>query len=475
MLDSPLALLDLLIILLYFLFLGGLTWFYGKPGEDEESFLLSGRKITLPAMVATLVSTWYGGILGVGEYSYQFGISQWLLFGFPYYVFAVLFGMLLSRKIRSNPSRSIPEAIGNTYGTGTGKLAAIPIFLLVNPAPYILMLGLLLRFLFGLPADNIAEGPSLGDPTLLFAIGIALFSVLYVSFGGFGAVVRTDVLQTILMFAGFSILLVFAIADFGSFNVLWQSLPDHYRDLTGGHNIQYILVWFFIALWTFVDPGFHQRAAAAKDEQTAKRGIYVSVFFWAFFDFLTLSTALYGRMILGPDLAEPILTYPQLADSVLPPGLFGLFTVTLLATIMSTLDSFVFLAGQTIGRDLFKNLFPRIKPNTLTRAGILLSAFLAIVLIFIYPSVIDLWYVIGSVMIPGILIPVLGVYLSPFRLSSAYTRAIILSGIGVSLFWLILGTIYNPGLYSYAFLGLEPFYPGLGASLVIWLVGRAAK
>ena len=47
------------------------------------------------------------------------------------------------------------------------------------------------------------------------------------------------------------------------------------------------------------------------------------------------------------------------------------------------------------------------KPNKLTRAGILASAIIGILLTIIYPSVIDLWYVIGSVCIPGLLIPVL--------------------------------------------------------------------
>jgi len=175
---------------------------------------------------------------------------------------------------------------------------------------------------------------------------------------------------------------------------------------------------------------------------------------------------------LGEGLSEPILTYPLLAEQVLPAGIQGLFFVTLLATIMSTLDSFVFLSGQTLGRDLLRDVFPSRNPNTLTRVGITASALLAIILIVIYPSVIDLWYVIGSVMIPGILIPVLGVYLPVFRAPAPFPVIIMAGGIGIAILWMALGTWYNPTAYSYAFLGWEPFYPGLLTAIALWLTGK---
>ena len=58
----------------------------GHGGAVE--YLVAGRRLTLPAFVATLVSTWYGGILGVGEYAWRHGLSNWLVFGVPYYLYA---------------------------------------------------------------------------------------------------------------------------------------------------------------------------------------------------------------------------------------------------------------------------------------------------------------------------------------------------------------------------------------------------
>ena len=460
--SSDFSFFDWSLVAVYFVFLIWLSWKKGWDSEEtEEEFLLSGRKVTLPAFVATLVSTWYGGILGVGEWSYQFGISQWLILGFPFYIFSAIFAVFLAGKIRLNKALTIPEAVANQYSERAGRISALPIFILVSPAPYILMLGLIFQFLIG------------GDaPFLFYASLVALFSVLYITIGGFGAVIRTDVLQVILMFVGFIILLIFAMAEFGGFGTLIHSLPSGHLDVTGGHSVQYILVWFFIALWTFVDPSFHQRAAAAESPATARKGIFWSIGFWMAFDFLTCFAGLYAFAILGESLDQPVLAYPLLANQILPVGVKGLFFLSLLATIMSTLDSYLFISGQTLGRDFLLKYFPSAKPNRLTRIGILVSAVIGILLIIIYPSVIDLWYVIGSVFIPGLLIPVLGIYLKPFQFPARIVYASIIGCTLVSFTWLILGTIIPQPQGGYAFYGIEPFYPGLFLAILLWIYGR---
>ena len=142
-----------------------LSWRSARSGpadgiSGDEHFLLSGRRLTLPAFVATLVSTWYGGILGVGEFSYLYGISQWVVMGLPYYVFAVLFAVFFAGKIRENPAISIPESVGAVYGTRASKLSAGLIFMLVNPAPYLLMTAVLASFMLGVDGWYIVVGCS---------------------------------------------------------------------------------------------------------------------------------------------------------------------------------------------------------------------------------------------------------------------------------------------------------------------------
>lgn len=458
------AWIDWIPLLLYFGLLVFLAYrkYRIEKTEDEVSFLLSGRRLTLPAFVATLVSTWYGGILGVGEYSYQFGVSQWLIFGFPFYVFAIVYALVLAHRIRKHDSLSIPEALRSTYGQKSGYLGAVGVFVLVSPAPYILMLGMIMQAITG------------SSGWMWYAVAIAIFSAAYVMFGGFGAVVRTDILQIILMYGGFAMLIFFAWDAVGPPSGLWEKLPDRHKDFSGGHTLSFIVVWFFIALWTFVDPSFHQRTAAARTPETARNGILVSVLFWMIFDLFTLVAGLYAFVIL-PGLENPVLAYPELANHLLGAGYLGLFYTGMIAVVMSTLDSYLFLSGQTLGRDFLKPILKGTDGVKLTRIGIFVAVLLGLFLVWMFPSVIDLWYVIGSIIVPVLLIPVLGIYLGFFRMKGGWALSSMVAAFLASSGWLAAGIVTGGDAYSYAFLGIEPFYAGLTASVIVFVMEKGKK
>lgn len=451
--------IDFVLIGLYVFLLIVLSRYKSKRNPDEEHYLLSGRRLSLPAFVATLVSTWYGGILGVGEFTWLYGISQWIVMGLPYYVFAILFAFFLAGKIRESNALTIPEAIKKKYGLKTSKISSVLIFLLVNPAPYILMVAVIAQFMLG------------GNPFLI-PVFVALFSAVYVGVGGFTAVVRTDILQVLLMYGGFFMLLLFAWMAWGNPVEMWSLLPEIHREPTGGQPLTWLFVWFFIAMWTFVDPSFHQRAAAAKSAKTAKYGILVSVGLWFVFDILTLTTALYGVVNLT-EISSPLMVFPEMAMQLLPIGFKGLFFLTLLATIMSTLDSFLFLSGQTLGRDYLKFHFPETSTVSLTKISIAISAVLGVVLVWLIPSVIELWYVVGSVIIPGLLIPVLGIYIPFFRTKRGAGPTLMLAPVFVSCTWYIAGLIYSTD--QSALFGIEPFYPGMFLSIVLFRINALSK
>ena len=166
------------------------------------------------------------------------------------------------------------------------------------------------------------------------------------------------------MFGGFFIVVIAAISKFGGLSFLEKQLPPAHLQITGGASPTFIIVWFLIALWTFADPGFHQRCYAAKDGRTAAMGIMISIFFFALFDFLTTTTGLYARALL-PALKNPVLSFPLFAEKILGPGIKGIFYAAMFASIMSTLNSFYFLSATTISRDFIFRLSDNISENRL--------------------------------------------------------------------------------------------------------------
>lgn len=456
--------IDILLILLYF---AGVMWVGFRARRHHKSsteeYLLAGRSLTLPVFVATLVSTWYGGILGVGEYSYRYGISNWVVFGIPYYFFALIFALFLARKAREGNAGSVPEQLYRTYGRPTSLLGALLTFVLVTPAAYVLMLGVLVELIFGID--------------LVPAVLLSTFATIcYLYAGGFRSDVHANVLEFVLMFLGFAVVVVFAYSHFGGIEYLRSHLPALHLTWHGGNSMQFILVWFFIALWTLVDPAFYQRCAAAKDGRTAKRGILISIIFWLVFDFLTSAAGLYARAAL-PDLREPMFSYPMLAEAALPAVAKSIFYIGMLATIMSTLSSLTFIGGTTIGNDVVGRLMEgreaaekNLAMRRWSQYGLVITGVFAVLLAILIPSVVKLWYSIGTAIIPGLLVPLMASYFPALGMRSRFAFAAMLGGWLISSAWMVNGQMQG-GVY---FLGIEPMYPGLIFSIAVWGIDRAS-
>ena len=113
--------------------------FYQKSSSNINDFLYSGRKLTIPAFIATLVTTWYGGILEIGRFAHINGISTWLVFGLFYYIAAIIYARFIVNNISLSENDSIPIKFYKNYGKWPSLVAALMIFLLASPAPYLKM------------------------------------------------------------------------------------------------------------------------------------------------------------------------------------------------------------------------------------------------------------------------------------------------------------------------------------------------
>ena len=439
-------------VLLYFLTTLGFG-FYKRSEDGLNAYLFAGRRLTIPALVATLVSTWYGGILEIGRFTYENGIITWIIFGFFYYVAALFFVKFIAPKIIETKFSTIPELFYHSFGKGSALIAIICVILMTTPAPYLKIL-----------ADLFSHVWDISTFTALF-LGTAL-SIAYAFTGGFSSVVRTDKLQFVLMFMGFLMIFLASYLQFGGIEFLITHTPDYAFQIPGNFNWTFVFVWGFIALITLVDPGFYQRTFAGNSLKTVQNGIVLSIFFWVIFDFLTVFTGLYALSILPAGSENP---YLDLAQQVLSPLAQGLFLVSLFAIVMSTIDSYSFISAFTIGKDLSTLLSSKYGDEEIvryTRYGLMITGVISIFLAMVFEYAVDIWYVVGSFTVPALLIPLIsGLYQVKLR----NPIWVMILPVVISIFWYLHGIVNpiedgNPGFI----LGMEPMYPGVLTSFILF-------
>lgn len=378
-----------------------------------------GRRLTLPLFVATLVATWYGGIFGVTRIAFEKGIFNFITQGVFWYISYLLFAFFLVSKIEKYKAITLPDLIGKMFGPKSSKLSAIFNFFNVLPIAYAISLGLFLQLLFG------------GTLVTMMSIGI-LIVVFYSMFGGFRAVVFSDLVQFVVMCLGVLFILIFSIYSFGGIDFLKTNLPNNHFSLTGGSGLATTFVWGFIALSTLVDPNFYQRCFAAKSTQVAKKGIIISTIIWVCFDICTTLGGMYARAVI-PE-AAPANAYLTYAIQILPPGIRGFVLAGILATILSTLDSYLFLAGTTISVDLLPKRFKN--KMILHHVGVVLVGIIAILMAMAFKGNIKLaWKTLGSYSAACLLLPVLAGYIFPNKISDKQFLFSCLLGVIGTTYW----------------------------------------
>lgn len=403
--------------------------------------MLMGRRLTLPLFIATLVSTWYGGIFGTASIAFSSGIYNLVTQGIFWYAAYLIFAFFILKRIQHSKAMTLPELIGERFGPKSEKVAAVFNVLNLVPVVYSISIGLIIQMFFSV---SLNEG-------ILIGVG---FTLLYAMFGGFRAVVYSDLVQFFVMFSSVVFLFIFSFLFFGLKPL--KTLPDSYFSLTGGHGFLETMAWGFIALSTLVDPNFYQRAFAAKSPQVAKVGIVFATIIWFIFDVSLTFGAMYAKAMLP--LSQADHGYFEYAFKILPQGLKGFFLAGICATVLSTLDSYLFLGGSTIAYDLAPK---KHRGNiALHYLSFLFVASLAIILATAFEGNIKaVWKTLGSLSAASLLFPVLYGFLSKRKLSDIAFITSCLSSAVVVCVWRLTSLKTDTGL--------DELYPGVFTSFLI--------
>ena len=424
----------------------------------------------MPAFVATLVSTWYGGVLAIGDSVKAFGIGGILLLGVPYYFFGIVYSVFYASKVRESDQISIPERLAQRWGKSAGLVGAILVFMLAVPAAHVLMLGTMVHLFTGWS-------------TIWSVLFGTVAGTLFLYRGGLLADVRAGLLAFAMMYIGFIVVVVWCLTHYSPLETM-RHLDPNLLKVDGGVGWFGFLSFFILGAWTMVDPGFHQRVSSAASPNVGRKGLYYCVALWALFDILSVTAGLYAISILKP-VPEGLEFFPRLGEMVLPPGLKALFFCGLTGTVLSAMVGYTLVSGATFGREFVGRLYPQLNDEgvkTWTRLGFGLACAVAIAIaLTVQNVVVDLWYAYSGAVVGALVLPVTAIYVPRFRVRASCswaTWSMILAFI-TSFSALIYGKrTQNPSLEVHLFgqtFSLGTLLPGLIVSAIILALGEVSS
>jgi len=207
--------------------------------------------------------------------------------------------------------------------------------------------------------------------------------VIYTSAGGFISVVRTDVMQGILMVIGAVLLFYFVTEAAGGVGAIGKlaSQPDksYLFEWNGGISFAFLIgLSLSGALKLIVDPRQLSRFYALKDDEEAKRGIWIAMIGLLLVQLSIFPIGLYSHFLLE-DVTDTDLIIPTLlnAPEIFPIWAADFLTVAIVAAAMSSMDSVLLVAASTSFKNLIRPLHPTKAELGWTRSLVMIIAVLA--------------------------------------------------------------------------------------------------
>lgn len=372
---TQLSPLDLGIIALYLVTMVAVGVYFIRRVKNTGDYYVAGRSLGPLVMMATVCATIIGGsgLMGRAGVAYSSGFKA-VITAIPYllgmFIFSGIAGKISDIGMKYDVT-SIPDLFNRRFGkTAKIMLAAMVAFTMMGTvASQVTATATIINMLGGQVGLSYEAGA---------LIACVIFMVYTASSGLFG-VVYTDVLQFYMLILFVYILIPAAsLRSIGGFSSFLAGLdPALARPYLNGSILGDIVTYL---VFTMAGAEMWQRAFAAKNRSSAKKGMFLGTAVYGVTIALVYFMGVAAHQVLGDDVLAAYgntdAVVPALAIHVLPIGLTGLALAGILSVIMSTADSYLLVSVQTCVHDIGKTFFPEMKDKT----EILLSRLFSIVL-----------------------------------------------------------------------------------------------
>jgi len=343
--------IDYVVIIIFSLLivLAGLA--FRQRGADMKSYFAAGGSVPWTMSGLSLFMSFFsaGTFVVWGSIAYELG---WV--SITIQVTMCLSGFLVAYFIapawRKTNSLTAAEFVRNRLGDNVQKFYTYLILLL--------SLAYTGSFLYPVAKIiNVSTGFSVNACILVLGVLILLYTVV----GGLWAVIITDVLQFVILFASVFIVVYLSLKEVGGYAAFVQQAPEGFFSWTAGEYNW----WFIVAMaifntifiggnWAYV-----QRYTSVKDAKDAKKVGLTFGWLYLLSPFLWMLPPMIYK-VLNPTLPglENEGAYLLICKQVLPMGILGLMLGGMVFATASSVNTTLNLAASVITNDLFKTLRP---------------------------------------------------------------------------------------------------------------------
>lgn len=359
--------MKLIVLIIYFAILIGIGFYCRKHATDVNGFVLGGRSVG-PWLTAFAYGTsYFSAVVFVGyagQFGWRFGIAAtWAGIGNAI-LGSLLAWMILGRRTRVMSqhldSATMPQFFGQRFDSPSLKIAASAI-IFVFLIPYTASLYNGLSRLFGM-AFHI-------DYSVCIII-MAVLTAIYVIAGGYMATAINDFIQGIIMLVGIVAIVAAVISSKGGFTAALDGLarvtdesvsttPGIFASFFGPEPLNLMFVVILTSLGTWGLPQMVQKFYAIRDEDSIKKGTFISTIFA-----LIVAGGCYFLGGFGRLFSDQIDIATGGYDSIIPtmlenlsPALIALTVILVLSASMSTLSSLVIASSSTLTIDFIRDIF----------------------------------------------------------------------------------------------------------------------
>lgn len=318
--------------------------------KTSDDFFLGGRRNGYLLISFSVFATWFGSesCISSSGLFYDHGFAGGRADPFGYAISLAAFGILFAPRIWRAQITTLSDLFRTRYGHAVEVITAII---------------LLITSLFWAAGQLRAFGHILSSHThlslnLLIPIATTV-AVVYTVMGGLIADTYSDLFQGAIIIASLTFLSVSVYLKFPEPATLLAQLPAERLMLlsTKESMLTQLDGWIVPILGSMVAQELVSRVSAAKSAVVARRGAIIAAVLYLCVGMMPGLLGVLGPLLI-PDINHSEQFLIQLAEKVLPRFAFLAFTSSLVAAILSTVDSALLAVSAFVTRNLVPLVLP---------------------------------------------------------------------------------------------------------------------